>query len=182
MRRSRRVRTLQVTEGILYSLLPSLMDTAANEYGVTGVIPPPACAEVASACLCVSCLLNAPPGFIEFLLCTPWHQMDLLYAGSDPKELLGAVKITSEQRKDVVNTPLPDYLLPVVLSFIYQPLCEISLPPMLLRTHNSLGDALPTPQPLPPLDAEQDAPQPLPVRTWPPMTWEVRFLFHCESS
>lgn len=34
---------------------------------------------VASAALCVSALLNAPPGFLEFLLCVPWHKLSQLY-------------------------------------------------------------------------------------------------------
>lgn len=34
---------------------------------------------VASAALAVSALMNAPPGFLEFLLCVPWRKLSQLY-------------------------------------------------------------------------------------------------------
>ncbi len=34
---------------------------------------------VAGAALCVASLLNAPPGFLEFLLCVPWRKLTQLY-------------------------------------------------------------------------------------------------------
>jgi hypothetical protein len=130
--------------------------------------------EVASAAICVSCLLNAPPGFIEFLLCSPWSQMHVLNIGGDLKTQLGAINITSEQRQEVVNTRLPDHVLPIILGFIYQEQYEMSLPPMLLRTHDSSGAKLPPPKPYPPPEADPSGHISLPVRTWPPMTKEVR--------
>jgi hypothetical protein len=34
---------------------------------------------VAGAALCVAALMNAPPGFLEFLLCVPWRKLSQLY-------------------------------------------------------------------------------------------------------
>lgn len=34
---------------------------------------------VASAAMCVACLLNTPPGFLEFLLCVPWRKLSELF-------------------------------------------------------------------------------------------------------
>jgi hypothetical protein len=38
---------------------------------------------VAGAALAVSSLMNAPPGFLEFLLCIPWRQLPLLYPATN---------------------------------------------------------------------------------------------------
>lgn len=35
--------------------------------------------QVAGAVLVVACLLNAPPSFLEFLLCIPWRHLGDLY-------------------------------------------------------------------------------------------------------
>lgn len=166
-----KLRGLQVTEGILYSLLPSLMEATANQHEKETSIPTEAFNEVAASALSVSCLLNAPPGFVEFLLCTPWSQIDLLCNSSDAKEAIGAINITNEQRRAIVNTRIPDHLLPVVMAFIYQPRFEVSLPPMLVRTHDGAGNAVPPPMLHPPSGDADHAP--LTARLWPTMTWEV---------
>lgn len=41
---------------------------------------------VAAAALAVSALFNAPPGFLEFLLCIPWRKLPQLY----PRRWVGA--------------------------------------------------------------------------------------------
>ena len=43
------------------------------------LLPPPSWQAVAAAALCASALMNAPPGFLEFLLCVPWRKLPLLY-------------------------------------------------------------------------------------------------------
>ena len=35
--------------------------------------------QVAGAVLVIACLLNAPPSFLEFLLCIPWRHLGDLY-------------------------------------------------------------------------------------------------------
>ena len=35
--------------------------------------------HVAGVALVVACLLNAPPSFLEFLLCIPWRHLGELY-------------------------------------------------------------------------------------------------------
>lgn len=163
---------VQVTEGILYSLLPSLLTAADAHYSRSHCsMPPDAYVQVASATLAASCLLNAPPGFIEFLLCTPWHQMDLIQAGSDLESLLGVVDITTAQRTQVVNTPLASHLISVLMDFIYQDRHLASLPPMLIITHDEQGNTTQPQQPLAPANGESPA---TPVQSWPPVAKPVR--------
>lgn len=162
---------MQVTEGILYSLLPSLLTAADAHYCRShSTVPADAYVQVASATLAASCLLNAPPGFIEFLLCTPWHQMDLIQVGSDLESLLGVVDITTAQRTQVVNTPLDPHLVPVLMDFIYQDRYLPSLPPLLILTHDEQGNPLQPHQP--PLSMNRDTAAP-PVQAWPPVAKTV---------
>lgn len=35
--------------------------------------------QIAGLVLVVACLLNAPPSFLEFLLCVPWRHLGELY-------------------------------------------------------------------------------------------------------
>lgn len=131
----------------MYSLLPALITAADEHYSRSHVsMPVEAYIQVASATLAASCLLNAPPGFIEFLLCTPWHQMDLIHAGSDLESLLGVINISTAQRTQVVNTPLAAHLVPVLVDFAYQDRCLPSLPPLLILTHDEQGNPLPSHQ------------------------------------
>lgn len=162
---------IQVTEGILYQLLPTLItaaETKVREQG-NGTLQSPYI-EVASATLAASCILNAPPGFIEFLLCTPWHQMSVIQAGLDLESLLGVVNITTEQRTEAVNMPLPDYLVPVLTSFIYQDCYVSSLPPVLVLTHDECGNKLPATDPV----AGSEEP-PMHASVWTPVSRRVRF-------
>lgn len=135
---------MQVTEGILYQLLPTLITTAESKHReVKNGSPQTPYVAVASATLAASCILNAPPGFIEFLLCTPWHQMSVMQAGSDLEALLGVVHITTEQRTEAVNMPIPQYLVPVLSSFMYQECFLSSLPPVFVFTHDERANKLP---------------------------------------
>lgn len=163
-----------MTEGVLYSLLPSLLEAAQEHYSGEANVPTHAYNEVASGALSASCLLNAPPGFIEFLLCSPWSQMELLQRNADLQSLLGAINISAEQRAAAVNTRMPDYIVAVVLEFIYREPHEVSLPPLMLLTHDSAGTAHPPPQPLPSLLSDDACPHTPAVVTWPPVTMEVR--------
>lgn len=149
------------------------MLTAADVHysGADCSVPAESYVEVASATLAASCLLNAPPGFIEFLLCTPWHQMDLIQVGSDLESLLGVVDITTEQRTQVVNMPLATHLVPVLTDFIYQDRFFSSLPPLLILTHDEQGNPL---QPREPPAAPDGEPLAPPVQTWPPVKKAVR--------
>ena len=163
---------LQVTEGILYQLLPTLITSAESKVREQGNATP--CGpyvEVASATLAASCILNVPPGFIEFLLCTPWHQMSVIQAGSDLESLLGVVNITTEQRTEAVNKPLPDYLVPVLTSFIYQDCYLSSLPPVLVLTHDERGNKLPAPEAPAAAGSEEPA---VHTSVWTPVSRRVR--------
>lgn len=46
-------------------------------------LAPHATQAVAGAALCVASLMNAPPGFLEFLCCVPWNNLAELYPRSD---------------------------------------------------------------------------------------------------
>ncbi len=77
-------RVKQLTESLLYDFLPAAL---------SAVLPPcedplqgldaARCRAVAVATLALSSLLNAPPGFLEFLLCIPWHELATLYPRKD---------------------------------------------------------------------------------------------------
>jgi hypothetical protein len=163
--------TVQVTEGILYHLLPALLEHAETHVTSAGTAQK-ASSDVASAAICVSCVLNVPPGFIEFLLCSPWHQADLFKPGSDRKAALQQLSITNDQRREILNTALPEHLISILLDFVFLEEHEPSLPPLLVRTHGSSGVEI---SPSAPVDSETDA---LPQGTtkWPsfPVTREVR--------
>lgn len=66
--------------GILYDFFPTalraVLPPGANPAGGLG---PEAARAVAGAALTVATLMNAPPGFLEFLLCVPWADLGPLY-------------------------------------------------------------------------------------------------------
>ena len=133
-----------MTEGILYNFLPALLTyiSPKSEDPLTD-LSPETCAQVASAVLSVSCLLNAPPGFLEFLLCVPWQKLNLLHPGSNWDAMLPSLLVSSTQRQDIINTAIPSSMLPCVLSFLYLEEYQSSLPPMLVPTHDTSGEPLP---------------------------------------
>jgi hypothetical protein len=152
-----------VTEAILDTLLPVLIEASEALHAGAEAVPELAYQQVAAASLCATCLLNAPPGFIEFLLCAPWSDMELLHATHDYKDALDAVHVSPEGRHTIVNTPVPDHLLEPLLTFIYRDEFELSLPPLLLRSHDSSGS------PVGSWCSDADAAGNL----WPPVTTEV---------
>lgn len=93
---------------------------------------------VAAAALAVSSLMNAPPGFLEFLLCIPWRQLPLLYPAvsssaeqQDPEQLLAHLAVDEQERKLLVNMPIHPKLVRPVLEFMYRPEHSASVPPLL---------------------------------------------------
>lgn len=96
-------RVKDVTDAIMYDLLPAAIAAVTQEVdevpqeltwnlskvslplnGVcllcSAVLTFIACMQqVAGTVLSVACLLNAPPSFLEFLLCIPWRHLGGLY-------------------------------------------------------------------------------------------------------
>lgn len=174
---------LQITEGILYNFLPALLTciVPASE-DPFAELSAEMCCQTAAAALCVSCLLNAPPGFLEFLLCVPWQKLSQLHPGSEDAldALLPTLLVSTAERQQIISTPLPSSLLPCMLSFLYIDEYQHSLPPMLVLTHDQQGN--PAPQaaasarrPVPADARKAAAPK---VRVWAPMTTEVRAPCH----
>lgn len=112
---------------------------------------------VAGAALAVSSLMNAPPGFLEFLLCIPWRQLPLLYPGAhkapgqqeqqeqdeqqeqgqqqeqqSPEQVLAQVlAVDYGERRLLVNMRIHPQLMRPVLDFMYKPEHADSVPPLL---------------------------------------------------
>ena len=94
---------------------------------------------VACAALAVATLLNAPPGFLEFLLCMPWNDLPDLYAACgdvSAADISSAPKLKllspgPEERAALVNTQLDTGLLDCVMDFLYKPEHSQSLPPLM---------------------------------------------------
>jgi len=113
---------------------------------------------VAGAALAASALMNAPPGFLEFLLCIPWRRLPQLYpstaAGTaavsgrsssstdadneqqkqqqpGQQDLLAESAADEAERRLLVNLPLHPELVRPVLQFMYKPQHADSVPPIL---------------------------------------------------
>eukprot|EP00798_Chlamydomonas_sp_ICE-L_P023153 gene23153-30358_t len=86
---------------------------------------------VGAAALAVSALLNAPPGFLEFLLCVPWKKLTQLYPKSSIDNLISNLHVTDKERKQLVNTRIHSALLPTILDFLCREEHLDSAPPML---------------------------------------------------
>lgn len=113
---------------------------------------------VAGAALAASALMNAPPGFLEFLLCIPWRRLPQLYPNTVPagqgssacrpqqppeqqqeqqpqqpvqQDLLAESAADEAERRLLVNMPLHPQLVRPVLQFMYKPQHEDSVPPVL---------------------------------------------------
>lgn len=126
-------RVKELTEAILYDFLPAALHA---------LLPPcedplaeldtRRCHLVAAAALCISSLMNAPPGFLEFLLCIPWKKLSQLYSRDESTDqLLLELHVSPVERRQLVNMKLDRLLLPVVLDFLYHPAHIDSVPPML---------------------------------------------------
>eukprot|EP00198_Chlamydomonas_reinhardtii_P006390 XP_001695726.1 predicted protein [Chlamydomonas reinhardtii] len=79
--------------------------------------------------------MNAPPGFLEFLLCVPWRKLSQLYPKSDSiDKLVSNLQVTDEERRKLVNTRIEPALMGSVLDFLYKEKHLDSVPPMLQLT------------------------------------------------
>ncbi|DBB08446.1 TPA: hypothetical protein ACH3X3_008597 [Trebouxia sp. C0006] len=73
-------RVKEVTDAIMYDLLPAAIACATQEIDkVPQDLTWESCQHIAGVALVVACLLNAPPSFLEFLLCVPWRHLGELY-------------------------------------------------------------------------------------------------------
>lgn len=113
--------------GILYHFFPEAL---------RAVLPPGAdpatgldaegARRVAVAALAVATLMNAPPGFLEFLLCMPWDALGPLYLRPEGPEGARLVPHLAESacepsQGDLVNVRLDPSLIDCVLDFLYRP-------------------------------------------------------------
>jgi hypothetical protein len=136
----------------------------------------------AGAALAASALMNAPPGFLEFLLCIPWRRLPQLYPSTaagkaysasagirapqpqqqgqqqqqqpDPQqELLAESAADEAERRLLVNMPLHPQLVRPVLLFMYKPQHDASVPPVLRPDKRKQ----PAAKPQPPQPGQQQA-------------------------
>ncbi|GLC37451.1 hypothetical protein PLESTB_001584400 [Pleodorina starrii] len=136
-------RVKELTEGILYDFLPAALNVMLPRCeDPLQELDADRCRAVASAALAVSALMNAPPGFLEFLLCVPWRKLSQLYpktpnlaARSDSiDKLVSNLQVTDEERRKLVNTRIDPALMGTVLDFLYKDKHADSVPPMLQLT------------------------------------------------
>lgn len=73
--------------GILYDFFPAALRAVLppGSNPASG-LSPDAARSVAAAALAVATLMNAPPGFLEFLLCVPWADLGPLYMRPEREE------------------------------------------------------------------------------------------------
>jgi hypothetical protein len=136
-------RVRELTEGVLYDFLPAALaalppaPAPAPTDAASSYAAPPASDQsraVASAVISLAALLNAPPGFLEFLLCMPWARL----ADPPPPQADGfeppgeQFEVDAAERAAVVNGPIHPALLPLVLDFVLSGEHAAGLPPMLL--------------------------------------------------
>ncbi|PNH00417.1 hypothetical protein TSOC_013761 [Tetrabaena socialis] len=135
-------RVKELTEGILYDFLPAALNVMLPR--CEEELDADRCRAVASAALAVSALMNAPPGFLEFLLCVPWRKLSQLYPKSDTiDKLVSNLQVTDEERRKLVNTRIEPALMGSVLDFLYKDKHLDSVPPLLQLTPvNPLQPAL----------------------------------------
>ncbi|KXZ46814.1 hypothetical protein GPECTOR_40g548 [Gonium pectorale] len=129
-------RVKELTEGILYDFLPAALNVMLPRCeDPLQELDADRCRAVASAALAVSALMNAPPGFLEFLLCVPWRKLSQLYPKSDSiDKLVSNLQVTDEERRKLVNTRIDPALMNTVLDFLYKEKHLDSVPPMLQLT------------------------------------------------
>jgi len=128
-----------MTESILYEFVPSAMKAivapaateAKEEADGYILLTHSQATSGAAAALAIATLFNAPPGFLEFLLCLPWDQFTDLYAalGDAPHfattTAINAPRLhlampTEEEKYQFVNCQLQDQrLLDCVMDFLY---------------------------------------------------------------
>ncbi|GAX80648.1 hypothetical protein CEUSTIGMA_g8083.t1 [Chlamydomonas eustigma] len=150
----RRVKDL--TESVLYDFLPSAMQVMLPQGDINRSpteLDAQKCRAVAGAALCASALLNAPPGFLEFLLCVPWYKLSQLHASNAAGEetgegmegaaqaraasidkLVSNLHVSDAERRLLVNSKLVPELLPPLLEFLYRGPNATGMPPLLQLT------------------------------------------------
>lgn len=119
-----------VAELVMLHLVPAVLAVAVRDSGTSDgpvrLVPAGAC------CLSAACLLAAPPGLLEFLCRVPWDS--LTGVGAESRDMEGILKAaakgspeTAPRRKALVNTPLEDAMLQVLLQFLAMPQVRPSL-------------------------------------------------------
>jgi hypothetical protein len=110
--------------GILYDFFPAALRSVLPKGADPASGPTPEAARrVAVAALAVATLLNAPPGFLDFLLCVPWAELGPLYVQRGREEGGGQL-------------PIPQASLPAV-GWIGAPRNGCSSPAAMLPAHAS---------------------------------------------
>lgn len=97
---------------------------------------------VAAAALVLAALLNAPPGFLEFIICIPWRSLGELYPRPAAMEdVIGQLDMPPADKRRLVNTPIHPLLMPPVLDFLFTDSYAAGLPPLfqVRRRHVSHG-------------------------------------------
>ncbi|KAL0041632.1 hypothetical protein WJX79_010152 [Trebouxia sp. C0005] len=115
-------RVKEVTDAIMYDLLPAAIACATKEIDeVPQDLTWESCQHIAGVALVVACLLNAPPSFLEFLLCVPWQHLGELYPRTDMDSTeLPQITLNEADRRLMANLPLQSDYLCCVLDFIYR--------------------------------------------------------------
>jgi hypothetical protein len=145
-----------MTESILYTFVPSAMKalvaaeagTEVQEDSLDGfsiLLTASQATAVAAAALAIATLFNAPPSFLEFLLCLPWSQFTNIYAalGDIPHSAprLHLTTPTEDEKFQFVNCQLQDErLLDCIMNFLYIHISSNDmspvLPPLMCLPHN----------------------------------------------
>eukprot|EP00775_Hariotina_reticulata_P008350 gene8350-8535_t len=144
-------RVKELTEGVLYELLPAALNAILPQCDDPVMkLDAGRCRAVAGAALAASCLMNAPPGFLEFLLCIPWSQLPQLYPASFSLDQQGSgelptqLAVDDQERRLLVNTPIHPQLMRPLLEFMYKPEHADSVP-VVMRPAGQLSGQQQTP-------------------------------------
>eukprot|EP00884_Botryococcus_braunii_P020575 jgi/Botrbrau1/7200/Bobra.0300s0026.1 len=137
-------RVKELTEAILYDFLPSAMDVMLPATAdPASELHMDRCRAVAGAALCIGSLMNAPPGFLEFLLCVPWANLQDLFPRdgnwNDEDTPSPTLCLDEEERRLLVNQRLHPLLVDLLLQFMYRPEHVDSVPPTLRLAASSSG-------------------------------------------
>ncbi|KAF8072774.1 MAP1D [Scenedesmus sp. PABB004] len=136
-------RVKAITEGVLGDLLPAALSAVLPRACEDPLheLTPQRCRAVGGAALAAAALMNAPPGFLEFLLCIPWHQLPRLCPpprglrgggdGDDCGAPLSALAVDEAERRALVNTRLHPQLVRPLLDFMTRQEHADSVPPVL---------------------------------------------------
>ncbi|CAG9465038.1 unnamed protein product [Pedinophyceae sp. YPF-701] len=139
-----------ISESIIYTLLPRLMEIALPSYDQPGVeLPLERCQAVAAGAACAAVLLGAPVGFLDFLLSVPWHELSQLRGSADvAAQHSGGVLLPMGSAggrtgpstavragaRAVANTPLDPVLETPIIEFLFAPERRAMIPPSMQLT------------------------------------------------